>query len=299
MAADTTSNSFHQTREIPVQGYSPVSCAALFASFARRQEVTNSVLLSVGHGPISEHEFQRIMKESGLTLFSHGLFGDEELLSLLKRALRRHDLAHVIGRDGWEPGQLVGVFKANQGKTLKFYSQEMFLTLLLTGIDPFELGRETVERFALGHSALEFVSEMWPEWYSADASDAQTLNGSRIDRLETGLLKAAGYSVGESGKPYVARRRALKFVYDADLPNVSFSHRFSEQYLRSWGPPASSSRLRKIANSIAMFCSEAKRKLPQNRPLKAIAHWDSDLLWLKNELYDSDMPFAWPNSAIE
>lgn len=77
----------------------------------------------------------------------------------------------------------------------------------------------------------------------------------------------------------------------ADLPQVD-----SAAYMEEWGAPRSSTRLRKMANSISSFC--AKHGSKDGHSEEPIAKWESDLLWLRENFYDPNPQFqrdwSWP-----
>ncbi|MBF0227676.1 MAG: hypothetical protein HQK76_19685 [Desulfobacterales bacterium] len=100
-----------------------------------------------------------------------------------------------------------------------------------------------------------------------------------------------GYSVGKNGHIKSERRRILRNVYNNVIPKV-----FPPRYINEWGRPSSSKRLQKIAESIAAFCRNNKKKI--HPPIQAIKDWESDLAWLKLEFYDNRYKFRWPSIDI-
>ena len=72
---------------------------------------------------------------------------------------------------------------------------------------------------------------------------------------DKGLLGSAGYKVGRSGDVTSVRRKILDGVFCKKLSKVN-----SASYMREWGEPESSQRLKKMANTILSLASKAKNK---------------------------------------
>ena len=109
---------------------------------------------------------------------------------------------------------------------------------------------------------------------------------------DKGLLSYVGYHVGKSGKSPIERRKILSNVFLSELPNVQ-----NPQYMKEWGQIKSSQRLRKIANSLASFIRNAKRK--NEIPDEAINDWENDLDWLKKKYYRGVFTFPWPSTEVK
>jgi hypothetical protein len=107
-----------------------------------------------------------------------------------------------------------------------------------------------------------------------------------------GMLSFLGYHVGKSGLKAKERKRILLAAYNDQLPLIQ-----SRDYLDKWGSPGTSARLAQIAYSIFFSIKNAK-KWRGDRFNIAIAHWTSDLDWLKSELYVTRHynSFRWPKS---
>jgi hypothetical protein len=166
----------------------------------------------------------------------------------------------------------------------------MLLAYLISYRDPLAENEETIQALAGDHPALSFLEGVGFRWPS-------TLVPSRgsglfdADLLRVGYLKYKGYAVGKTGLTASARRRTLRSVYFDAIPAV-----FPPHYVDAWGRPASSKRLQKIAESIAAFCRNSKRKF--RPPMHAIEDWEEDLAWLKQEFYDGHYRFRWPDTEI-
>lgn len=108
---------------------------------------------------------------------------------------------------------------------------------------------------------------------------------------EKGVLSEMGYHVGRNGLSETERRRILDDAYNFDVPFVDM------ETLVEWNSPKTPFRLRKMANSLASFAKNAKRRRDADRLAQAIADWENDLAYLKIRYYDRqyDHEFPWPN----
>lgn len=68
-------------------------------------------------------------------------------------------------------------------------------------------------------------------------------------------------------------------------------------YMAECGSSNSVERLKKIANIIASFARNAKRK--QIPPDKAMEYWESELEWLKSNYYRGSFRFKWPSICVK
>lgn len=107
------------------------------------------------------------------------------------------------------------------------------------------------------------------------------------------MLGFLGYHVGkEYGIPCGARQELLLRIFFMQLPPV-----VSPAYVAGWGAPESSMRLRKMAESIAAFARNLKRREKPEFE-KAISDWESDLRFLHRQLYFGKFGFGWPDSTV-
>lgn len=199
---------------------------------------SESFLSTVGSFPLLEDDFDSLLREGGLEV--NYISGDTDVL--------------IIGEEEWDEEDVNELLDAREGKSLKVYSQEMFLSYWACGRDPFEEKREIVELFGEAHPALEFLSDTGFDWPSTFVN----LGSSReltIELVEKGLLKYMGYTVGESkGLPPNQRRTILETVFKYEVPKFDLS----PEYLEQWGEPNSKQRLKKMADSLAAFCRREK-----------------------------------------
>ncbi len=169
----------------------------------------------------------------------------------------------------------------------------MFLAQLISLRDPYE-DKEILKRFAKGHPALEYLIDggfVWPETTIIPGDGLGELDNQ--DKWpDMGLLKYMGYQVGYNGKDKISRTEILTNVFHSShLPKVQ-----SRAYMEEWGDAASSQRLHKIANSIASFAKNAKKR--SKPPELAIEEWEEDLEWLKNNFYHGHFSFHWPSTSV-
>jgi len=101
--------------------------------------------------------------------------------------------------------------------------------------------------------AQEQFSFKWPSTY-APGGNGQ-LSGDQF-WYKDGLLSYVGYRVGKThGLEEVKRQQILDYILFNELPRV-----VSLEYMQEWGTPRSAKRLKKMAESIASFARNAKRR---------------------------------------
>jgi hypothetical protein len=183
-------------------------------------------------------------------------------------------------------------------RNLIFTPQEMLLERLFSRLPvveslPFNKGATIPEVLAGFHKFLgDGVS--FPRAFKWPSTDAPFGNG-RVEQTEwpqVGVLSYVGYNVGINGQVRSGRQHILQRVFERDLPLVH-----SPQHMAQWDRTKSATRLKKIAESIASFCRNAKRKQRANMK-RAIENYQDDLDWLKKSFYDGrfDGSFRWPNT---
>lgn len=102
-------------------------------------------------------------------------------------------------------------------------------------------------------------------------------------------LKQMGYRVGNDGLSEAKRRSILRRAVEEELGEYG-----PPDYIALWGDPRSPERLRKIAENIASYCRNMKRrKAPSD---KAISDWEADLAWLKVEF--REIGIVWPSTTL-
>lgn len=131
--------------------------------------------------------------------------------------------------------------------------------------------------------------EDWFRWPDAEAGVGDgSLAGGWQDE---GVLAYLGYHVGKSSDLSSPLRKAiLGRAFAGEIPPA-----FPRGYLAEWGAPSTAGRLRKIAESIASFTRNAKRRRDDRFDL-AISDWEHDLTFLHDEYYVGRFRFDWPLS---
>ena len=130
------------------------------------------------------------------------------------------------------------------------------------------------------------------EWPSTEAGRG---DGSIDARgwLPEGVFKCMGYKVGSNeGLHKHLRQRILEEIFNGPIPPM-----FPSEYLNEWGAPGTARRLRKMAETIAAFTRNAKRRRDA-RMATAIDHWEEDLGHLYYEFYVEKFHFAWPSIEL-
>jgi hypothetical protein len=105
---------------------------------------------------------------------------------------------------------------------------------------------------------------------------------------QIGVLAHMGYRVGRDGRAVEDRRRILHRVFVGPIANVN-----DLEYMIGWGADGSSTRLHKMAWSLASFASIAQRRNPAILA-EAIRDWIGDLRWLRTTYYEGHFGFPWP-----
>jgi hypothetical protein len=128
-------------------------------------------------------------------------------------------------------------------------------------------------------------------WSSTSATPGSQDLSSGVFKYEEGLLKQYGYKVGKNGLPQNERWEILDTIFLCPL-----SHMSDSVYMGEWGEPKSAKRLRKLAESIAAFARNAKRRNTGSFS-KAVQDWETDLEYLKKTYYNTNrFSFQYPNT---
>jgi len=241
----------------------------------RRLAEIDPFISTHGSGPVGEEAFDGLLRDAGLEPYSIS-----ENTALL-----------VLGREKWDQAELDQFLVDREGRELRVYSQEMLACYLATGEDPLLADEESLEQLASGHAGLEYLAGWGFPWPSTIVEFPGAGGPLDLDRPETGWLRHLGYSVRSGGPGAQARRAILQEAFGAPLPGRSFN----DAYVLEWGPPRSRGRLRKLANTLAALCRNARRRsADMDDP---ITRWEADLAWLKAEYYDRRHRFPWPRTS--
>lgn len=152
-------------------------------------------------------------------------------------------------------------------------------------------------------AVLEGISEEWArraalpidEWFMWPGTDAKAGDGDLrlAGAMSEGMLSYLDYHVGRTqGEPSPVRHSILDRVFDSALPPV-----FPKPYMDGWGEKKSAHRLRKMAETMAAFARNAKRK-DDDRLDEAIRQWEDDLEYLHDRYYVGRFGFGWPTTRI-
>jgi hypothetical protein len=129
-------------------------------------------------------------------------------------------------------------------------------------------------------------------WPSTEPSSGLQSLTSDAFRREKGLLGHYGYKVGRHGLSQNERLELLDSIFLNPLRPVE-----DRDYLEGWGKPGSARRLKKMAESIASFARNAKRRNGKQNLSKAIQDWEADLEYLRKKYYYNERsPFKWPHT---
>jgi hypothetical protein len=134
---------------------------------------------------------------------------------------------------------------------------------------------------------LEILPNYFP-WPSTDTTDGMGELDESFFQHQQGVLGLVGYRVGVSGIDASRRQGLLDFVYSNNLPPIN-----SAEYMAEWGKPNSALRLEKMAESVAAFTRNFKRR-KSVRFSTAISEWETDLAYLKATYYIGRYNFLWP-----
>ena len=246
---------------------------------SRRKLVLPRFITVSGHTPLSAGALEALLVSHGIDIAP---VGDPRAETL------------IVGRDGWLIDEIEDQIKVRAGKELFIYSQEMLLTALLVGADPFRpCDRKVLLAFADGHDALQYCRTEGFNWPQIDTTSiARALAYPWDDRVGESPLKKLGYTVGVSkGLTQDKRREILEEAFESKLPNVD-----SKSYMATWGKPGTRHRLRRIARFLAWLKRNAEKRDANMR--QAIAEWSSDLNWLFG-FYQPWMRFRWPSTHVD
>jgi hypothetical protein len=199
----------------------------------------------------------------------------------------------IVGRGDCSDTQLRTLLTMRAGRTLRVYSQEMALTWLISGSDPFSIKNpERIRVLGGDHPTLRHLELVlafaWPT--TRVLPSHTTLEGFPAEPI--GYLKREGYEVGRHGAPESRRRQILDYCYGRGV----VPYDYSDEYRAEWGAAGTSTRLYKIAESIASFCRNRKRQSNPSRD--AIDDWERDLDWLYETYYRGRYQFAWPGTSV-
>ncbi len=221
-----------------------------------------------GSGPYEESTFDEIMKKMGVACYN---LGASDVI--------------ILGRQAWDEDKLEECLESYRGCALRIYSQEMFLAYAVTQEDPYD-NESLLLELGNDHPALQSILDWGFDWPTTNIVPGRD-DIEETDWPQEGLLSVMGYHVGGSGIGVYSRHEILDSIMLKHVPNVQ-----SPEYMQEWGEPKTGTRLKKLANTIASFVRNAKRRT--NPPEEAIDDWKNDLAWLKEKYYNNRYRFRWP-----
>ena len=235
----------------------------------------------VGHGPFANNDLRAFLVSRGVEVLE---------ATVVPRCV-------VLGRNGWTKEELRKIIEQSEGGVLRVYSQEMVTAVLAGHPDPFQVFPLTqrlwdLYAFSLGHEGLECVASLWDDWYHGYRSACREYQKERrgaTEKVEQSPLAVMGYSVGANGLGPTERRLVLRRAFAEPLPFV-----VSERYMEKWGRVETGRRLQRIATHLTRLIEAGQRRPSLDG---ALADWASDLRWLYDELYRSEMDFVWPRAG--
>lgn len=234
----------------------------------------------LGSGPIDETDLTNFFIDRGIDVYETDAEGVECM---------------IVGRESWTEEQLEMQVAAQQGQTLKVYSQEMAIMCLLSGSDIFEVEDETfLENQADDHPALAFLKEGELQWpLTLVPTVPKVFKPLHEDRfgVDQSPLKILGYAAGRTENLSASERQ--KILTEAYLGPLKRVH--SDEYMRDWGQPRTRRRLWRIANHLA-WQLRSKRNIDSME--LAVDHWVSDLQELEKKFFKPWMRFAWPEVKV-
>ncbi|WP_145218989.1 hypothetical protein [Planctomycetes bacterium TBK1r] len=154
-----------------------------------------------------------------------------------------------------------------------------------------------LEPFRVGHPGLEYVSQGWEGWVQTDL-DTRNLRSSNakeseIDRVAASPIHKLGYRVGKQGVSTSTRRTILSNAFTGEIPFIK-----SDSYMKEWGGPRTSKRLRRIAQLLASNINNCAKRANSMSYQEAIEDWRDDLEWLKRNYYNGVHRFDWPSAKV-
>lgn len=131
----------------------------------------------------------------------------------------------------------------------------------------------------------------WP-WPIPDVTEGKGKSAFAAKFADVSALKLLGYSVGTNGLGVTERKELLERFFTGPLPSI-----VDELFGDAWGNPGSEERLKKMADTISSNCKNFKRNDAAKYHV-AIADWESDLAWLKENFYKRGR-FPWPDTVAD
>jgi hypothetical protein len=238
------------------------------------ERVVPKQVLLIGDGPWPLDNFTELLQSLGFKVWQNGYDAEIEIV--------------IVGRENWKEEIVDSQIEKRDGKSLRIYSQELFILLLAMQADPLEVAEsEPLKMFVEGHPVFEYLFNQefpWPETAFDDRPPVTIGEGFDSDEASSPLYRM-GYSVAQQlGLTSSARHDVLVETYQEE--NLPWC--ISDEYMEDWGQSSSRKRLRRIAWHLHLMTKRFRRHA------EAVARWESDLNWLKKRFYKPIHRFHWP-----
>lgn len=200
----------------------------------------------------------------------------------------------VVGRD-FDSEVVEGQLVAREGKKIHFYSQELLIATIASGINPLDNPRpykDLLQEFSKDHPGLLFLQDGFEfPWPLPNISDIPPLVYLGDSSAEISPLRSVGYTVGKvRGLDIATRRKILQNAFYGAYDDTEEWYVESDEYMKRWGRPRSRTRLFQMSNHIRNLII-TRRGIPSMS--QAAEEWEDDLRWLK-KFYKPHMSFKWP-----
>jgi hypothetical protein len=239
----------------------------------------NNKIAICGDAPWKKNDFIEFLKSKGFSP-TKSISPDVEIA--------------VVGRD-FDSEELEGQLVVRQGKKIHFYSQELLIASIASGINPLANPRtykDLLEKFSKDHPGLLFLQDGFEfPWPLPNISDSVALEFKHDGSVKESPLVRVGYHVGrENGRSQAVRQKILENSFYGAYDDSDKWYVESDEYMKRWGRPRSRTRLFQMSHHIHALIT-ARRKLPSMS--QAVEEWEDDLRWLK-KFYKPHMSFKWP-----
>lgn len=243
-------------------------------------------IVTTGYGPWDESEFDSFLLERNFQLY--------QMPSPEAKIL-------ILGQGGVDPDLLMSQINLIQenGRQIKVYTQELFVYWLISKEDPLVFWSEDellqfVEDEEHRHWSLTYLiqnveSFVWPDTCVDDgfSRDWDVEQFTADDWQSESVLHKLGYTVADGKLTSYERRKVLETAFKDSHDRLLNT----PDLKKKWGLAKSAQRLYAIAGLLSWLAGFQGRTKPQARE-----KWLADLLWIKNEFYDSRMKFSWPRA---
>lgn len=211
----------------------------------------------------------------------------EHILGSLKWASSQ-DLLRLADQNRQDQGLLDRIYiTLSERRNATAFDAAMHVGRLLQSLKDEAARNKFEHQRALKQTRRQRREDGYFDWPTTDAPASKF--GFKGDNFtyQEGLLSYVGYSAGVNAPNQETRTDILDCVFHNQIPRV-----ISPEHMLEWGAPKSPDRLRKMANCLATFTRNAKRRRAADYSI-AIAHWESDLDYLHRTYYVGKFHFAW------